>query len=565
MPFKDYSNTATANTELEGAIFIGPNMARNDVRPALQQLAADGRELYDTIIAMGANGTLPQFIQSGTGAVVRTAQAKLRDIVNVLDFGAAGDGTTDDTTAIRNAIASTTASGVRAIELGNLTYKVMKQITIPPNFTIHSNGAILDGSISFDVSDGLNVLYAGSDERTALPALAGDETIGDTLVSFVSAHGLAAGDVFCIYNPTDYSFSSARAYYREGEFCEVAEVTSSVQVRLTSGLRTNHTAAVVDCYKMTTGSFTIVGDLTVKAMQPAPTDATVAVFLQQIANCQIAGLRAFAAGGAYAAIIANRCYKVQLDYNATQNGTSVAGDAYGLITTNCQQIITRGFSQSTNHAIAHGGYGEHCDIPNRDIQNFGTWETTGENGIFAADVHGNSDGVSFDGSILGGISLGGGGVRVRGTITAEPTTGICAYAGEMRRFNPDFTGVRFVGNNVDPGTSTRGLIDFGGDGTFEADNMESGTARFNDITIVAPNATRGLMFRKRNAEVLTGARHNIDLRGAAIEVNQATGLAIFVEKLGVGPKDWRRVDMTGADIIAATAHTITDTTTVVNP
>lgn len=49
-------------------------------------------------VALAASGgaALLGFLQAGTGAVVRTAQAKLREIVSVTDFGAAGDGSADD-------------------------------------------------------------------------------------------------------------------------------------------------------------------------------------------------------------------------------------------------------------------------------------------------------------------------------------------------------------------------------------------------------------------------------------------------------------------------------------
>jgi len=46
------------------------------------------------------------FLQSGTGAVARTAQAKMRESVSVTDFGAIGNGVADDTAAIQAAMDS---------------------------------------------------------------------------------------------------------------------------------------------------------------------------------------------------------------------------------------------------------------------------------------------------------------------------------------------------------------------------------------------------------------------------------------------------------------------------
>ena len=64
------------------------------------------------------------FLQAGSGAVERTAQSKMRDTVSVKDFGAVGDGVTDDTAAFNAAVAASSAvyvpSGTYIVDVVNL-------------------------------------------------------------------------------------------------------------------------------------------------------------------------------------------------------------------------------------------------------------------------------------------------------------------------------------------------------------------------------------------------------------------------------------------------------------
>lgn len=79
-------------------------------------------------VALAASGgsALVGYLAAGSGAVATTVQTKLRESVSVKDFGAVGDGVTDDTAAISLAIASSATS----IIFPNGTYKVTSPITV---------------------------------------------------------------------------------------------------------------------------------------------------------------------------------------------------------------------------------------------------------------------------------------------------------------------------------------------------------------------------------------------------------------------------------------------------
>lgn len=88
-----------------------------------------------TQYAASNGSSLVGFIASGTYPIPRTVQDKLRDVVNVKDFGAVGDGVIDDTAAIQHAV---DASLVVRIPAGN--YRILGVIMLRAGSCIVGDG-----------------------------------------------------------------------------------------------------------------------------------------------------------------------------------------------------------------------------------------------------------------------------------------------------------------------------------------------------------------------------------------------------------------------------------------
>jgi len=122
------NSAALATADLAGlvkAASLSSNGA--DLQAIMDKLAGTvtAASISNTISDQQAITDKLDFLQTGTGAVTRSLGAKLRDVVSIKDFGALGDGTTNDTTAFVTALTAVGAAGGGALYVPAGRYKLV--------------------------------------------------------------------------------------------------------------------------------------------------------------------------------------------------------------------------------------------------------------------------------------------------------------------------------------------------------------------------------------------------------------------------------------------------------
>jgi hypothetical protein len=159
-----YTQQELDDSIVEGLAGVIPNGDKGDITTSVSGTV--------WTVNAGLPATRSTFTQAGSGATARTVDSKLKDIVSVKDFGAVGDGTTDDTAAIQAAI-NWCQSNNKTLYVPNGNYRV-GSLSVTEQLGIdiigQKHGQTLDGQ------EGARFKYTGTGYCFNLNAGAGSTT-----------------------------------------------------------------------------------------------------------------------------------------------------------------------------------------------------------------------------------------------------------------------------------------------------------------------------------------------------------------------------------------------------
>lgn len=135
-------NGYPSNSGTPGRLYVGSDYS-------LMVQDAKGSVVYSAPASTERVGDIDSdavlFVQAGTGAVSRTAQAKLRETISVRDFGAVGDGVFDDTLRIQAAIDYVESIGGGVVDLGYGLYRITSTLQLDGGVAVGLTGRGGDG------------------------------------------------------------------------------------------------------------------------------------------------------------------------------------------------------------------------------------------------------------------------------------------------------------------------------------------------------------------------------------------------------------------------------------
>lgn len=270
---------------------------------------------------------------------------KANEVVSVKDFGAVGDGVTDDTAAIQ---AAANASAGKTLDGSGLTYKVTATIT----------GVASDTSIQNATFDFSQQPDAGGTDRgfnvtgsiaTAVP-LTASTAVDSAIVTVGSTITFAADDLVFLTSNKVWDVLQGVVY---GQYARIKSVDSGTQLSLYEpvhlAFNTGDAAAIAKVTPVRNVSFKNVRFIGANNL----TQAQNALYIQYGEDCRVESCRFEYFD--YLALGFFRCYKSIAD-KVSVFAARNAGNAYGIaVHGGCYACsVVNGFGEDTRHYVTVG-------------------------------------------------------------------------------------------------------------------------------------------------------------------------------------------------------------------
>lgn len=342
-------------------------------------------------------------------------------VINPRQFGAKGDGATDDVVPIQNAMDTQGGREGGPVYLNAGAYLCSAQITVPDKVAFYGDG-IKATTLSFAGAGGsfpnsACVWSAGT--AAFISALSVDVPPDETTLTFAAAHGLLPDDLFAVINTASSSYADGNALFKCGEYFVAASIPSGTTVLLespayatTSPLVTGdvdtYKAANVVMRKMTPKRFamrdmTVIGVGATSSIKVIGMDLCRAVTLERMSLSL----------SALAMIQLNHCFDVTVTDVEMHNSSTTGTDHNGVQILHCQRIFLTRLRGGGSNGLISAGVGTTIDAyVNREIFITDCYATQRGDGLGAIRFLANSEHISIADTRVAGIQIGGDHIRI---------------------------------------------------------------------------------------------------------------------------------------------------------
>ena len=372
---------------------------------------------------------------------------------NVLEYGALGDGSTDDTVAIQRAVDAVYATKTKGVVyLPTGTYVLNDQITFYPGIAWAGDGigkTILDWNSASGTFTNNACMYAEGGGLTVLPALGADIAQHATTITFAAAPTLVAGDILVIYDSANFSYSTRRTYYRAGEYVQVVSQAGAVITLASPVYAAYASGGTVSVYKLTDPVVTSMQGMEMRFK----TGSTLAgIKVAYAKDCIFENLKLY--NSDYVHLAVQQGYNCVVSKVLARDFSASISLNYGVGLWNSQRITVsdchlytrrHGFDTSSGDWVG-------C-VPNREISIAnsllgGLGTGAGDGGV---GTHGNSEYIEYVGcQIIGGAGFGGDHTMYKSCYFRTGTSGVALYGSECIGPNHEVNDCDFdVTANVD--------------------------------------------------------------------------------------------------------------------